>query len=120
MNPNEQHYLHAASRRVIIGRDPEYADMVNVEGIVTADRHYVEAVNARGEVFGHDYTSDDRDEIAQLLGRMERKLADGGKLDPAHWHYDRLSYGADGWDQQELEAEIRDAENAGELHPMRR
>jgi len=120
MNNNEQHELNVGSSRVITGRDPEMADMVNIYGEITTILFYVEARNARGEVFTHNYSSEAEFEIEDLLANMRRKLADGGKLDPARWTYSRLGYGAEGWDEQELVGEVRDAQRAGEWHPMGR
>lgn len=118
MNSNEQHELSVRSSRVITGRDPEMADMVNIYGEVTQILYYVEAHSPSGEVFTHNFTSDAEFEIEDLLANMQRKLDDGGKLNPKHWTYSRISYGSPGWEEQELAEEVRDAQRAGEYHPM--
>jgi hypothetical protein len=118
MNTEQHHQLTIGSTRVVTHRDPEMADMVNIYGEVTTILYYVEAHSPRGEVFVHKFTSDAEFEIEDLLANMNRKLADGGKLDAKHWTFSRISYGAPGWEEQELAEEVRDAQRAGEWHPM--
>ena len=118
MNTEQHHQLTIGSTRVVTHRDPEMADMVNIYGEVTTILYYVEAHSPRGEVFVHKFTSDAEFEIEDLLANMNRKLADGGKLDAKHWTFSRISYAAPGWEEQELAEEVRDAQRAGEWHPM--
>ena len=85
---------------------------------------YLEAHDRRGRVWAHtasvvELTSqNDWDEEEAKLERLAANVERKGSIDTALWGFDRWSYGSEGWDAQERHNEIRDAEIAGERHPM--
>jgi len=102
---------------ICTGRNDENADIDNPRGEFYESVHIIEAYSEKGEVFvltGFSCTSEDKG------SKLVQRIIETGSIDENLWHFSRIMYGAEGWNEQELQNEINDARRAGELHPMDR
>jgi hypothetical protein len=122
---------HAEARTTVrrVGSNPENADIDNPNGDIYDDFWIIEAYTEKGEVFIHtsfspkkhwDNDEGTEEERAAKVERLVEQINEVKSINPDLWHYSRIMYGADGWDEQELQDEINDARRAGERHPMDR
>lgn len=107
--------------QVIIGTNPECADMVNPRGHIFGFRAYLVAeapdgsrwVHAHGEVSViESYAVADLQPFAQ---RVCARIEAGGRLNADHWTEIQPGYGSDayvkgGWEHEAIELEKREAE----------
>ena len=119
INNQQQTFLSVRSTTYITRSDAEMADMSNPNGDIYATDYYVEAQTG-AEAFRHDRNFADREGAEILAFHVQGALDNGRALDPAHWAFSRIPYGCDGWEEQELAHEVREARDAGELHPLDR
>lgn len=104
-----------------IGFDPERAEPGNPRGEATSKFGYAEATDFEGRAFllsGLRIDIWNEPEKMDGLEKLVAKINAAGEINADLWDFYRWTYGSKGWQEQELDAEIRDAERAGERHPM--
>lgn len=86
-----------ASDIVVMGSDPEMADMSNPSGNLYGLRYYVVVTNTKGDRWAHDHGF--KNEVAaEMLAKAVQKALDAGKkLDSAHWTEHYPVYGSDAY-----------------------
>lgn len=124
---NSNSYADVGATYVVIGRDPEMADYDNPRGEIIRPAYFVTVTHADGSRLQHVRTFVARQRISpcpqearaqQLADAVNRHLAAGKKLNPAHWQKIRAEYGSDayireGGEQDEIEAEREELAREG-------
>ena len=112
---------------VIIGSNPEMADMTNPNGNIEGLAHYIVAETPKGHRFAHNAYAithngyADSDITVERLERLVAHLnATHPSLDADCWAeiqpcYGSPAYQEDGWERHNLSRELGDAVNAGEI-----
>ena len=112
---------------VIIGSNPEMADMSNPNGNIEGLAHYIVAETPKGHRFAHNATAithngyADSDITVERLERLAAHLnATHPSLDADCWTEVQASYGSaayveGGWEAASLSLEIDEAVYAGEI-----
>jgi hypothetical protein len=103
----------------VAGRNPENAEPGNPDGAWYDTRFYVEA-QTRGGAYAHDKTFETHEEAVAFEAVVRKAFDAGIEMDLDHWRFDRIPYGCEGWDEQEIANEIDDARRDGEQHPQDR
>jgi hypothetical protein len=81
------------SDEVIIGSNPEMADMGNPSGLIYGRVFEVEAISESGRRFIHKL-SFEKEEVAK---KLSAKVASRGNIDPEHWVEGFEVYGSGAW-----------------------
>jgi hypothetical protein len=84
---------------VIVGQNPERADLDNPHGYVFGSLFYVEVSNGYGRRWQGQYPYDDRDEANKAAESVRADLACGFKLLPENWIETRPVYGSRCYEQ---------------------
>jgi hypothetical protein len=112
-------YTTVKEHTYIVDRNLENAEPGNPDGARFGTSYHVEA-QTRGSAYAHFKTFDNEEDAVALATRIAAAFAAGVSMDLDHWRFDRIPYGCDGWDEQEIANEIDDARRDGEQHPMDR
>lgn len=119
----------ATTTTCVVGQNPECADMANPNGDIFETFWQVEAWLANGDIYVlsgfapvryYDNDEGTEEEREAKVQRLVERILETKTIDPDLWHFSRIAYGAEGWDEQELNNEINDARRAGERHPLDR
>ena len=112
---------------VIVGSNPEMADMSNPHGNIEGLAHYIVAETPKGRRFAHNATAITHNGYADsdiTVGRLERLAAHLNathpSLDADCWTEVQASYGSaayveGGWEAHALGNEIEEAVHTGEI-----
>lgn len=112
---------------VILGSNPEMADMSNPQGNIEGLSHYIVGEAPDGRRFVHSafaLTHNGYAENDMTIERLKRLVdylnANHPALDPYHWEEMQAAYGSeayqrDGWEAASLWRELDDACVAGEI-----
>jgi hypothetical protein len=112
---------------VIVGSNPEMADMTNPNGNIEGLAHYIVAETPRGSRFAHNAFAITHNGYADsdiTVERLERLVAHLNATHPALdadcWTevqacYGSQAYAEDGWEAHSLSREIGDAVDSGDL-----
>ena len=88
---------------VIIGQNPEMADMTNPRGNIFAPRWQVVAINSKGYRWSHNFLFSDAERAEKLCHRIAAAFRAGRKLSINHWNPMNPVYGSEAYVNSETE-----------------
>lgn len=95
---------------IVVGSNPEMADMGNPSGLIYGKVYQVEAVTAHGRRFFHDFRSEN--EVTPALAKLAARVEAKGEIDTDFWTEGYEVYGSSAW-----EAADRDRAAAWAFNP---
>ncbi len=118
MNLTEALAAFAQADEVVMGYNPENADYTNPRGAIYGFSAYVfvEALDGSRWVhparFTRRFEQDALEAASKFVDRVNKRLAEGGELNPDYWRETRPCYGSDayiknGWSQQDAYDELQ-------------
>lgn len=86
-------YANHFADEIVVGSNPEMADMGNPSGLIYRRAFFVEAISESGRRFIHE----SHFFFEPVAAKLAAKVAAYGKIDPAHWVEGFEVYGSDAW-----------------------
>lgn len=88
--------VEVAKLPVIVGANPEMADIVNPDGFIWRDCHFIIACTARGRRFQHQVAFE-----APPAESLLAKIRSRGVIDLSFWNEAPYIYGSQEWQDEE-------------------
>tara|TARA_Y100000310_G_C20462024_1_gene705836 strand:+ start:31 stop:369 length:339 start_codon:yes stop_codon:yes gene_type:complete len=106
--------IQLQSELVVTDRNPENADFNNPEGASYGKVWNIAMTINGGEVYFHFVRWNDEKNANNLLQKIKKEIADGGKLNMEHWTFHHLAYGSRAYQEQGGELELMQFEREQE------